>query len=490
MLHRSSKKLKNDVSSCMEEEWPRLGGKVFKPWGGGLSFADKLRGISSVEIKTNVQVEDNPLSNDSISLSGPSMNEKSLNGNNGDIDPAVSSQAKDINSNHDVWRVVQRPCHQKQGPKEKLAGNSSLPVKGSRFGVLVDEGEGQVDVVVVAQSDEPVVGERENGVGLLEMSRSINMKQVTSGFDNKKEKRSRDISLSDVGGKERTRESYLCINNGGGKTENVVAIESTENRESIENLGAIKDIVNDPLDTVFWALDSPSNPLIDPGYAVLSVRPSGRFWAGSAQEDSDCIMVGETPVEEMGAPVGPGACGRNLSQNIRLLERPHHFSLIILAETKCENDCRLKHLGSLGFDGISFIPSVGRSGGLAAIWKTNLLDVSTIVEDRQFLHLRCSIRGKPVFFLTVVYANPNYVLKQTLWTELEKLAFASSEPWAALGDFNDIISQAERSGGAGGDESRFNLFAERIQRCRLSDMGSVGPKFTWKGLRLLGGSSP
>ncbi|KAI9118707.1 hypothetical protein K1719_010152 [Acacia pycnantha] len=56
-----------------------------------------------------------------------------------------------------------------------------------------------------------------------------------------------------------------------------------------------------------------------------------------------------------------------------------------------------------------------------------------------------------------------------------------------LGNFNDIASATKKTGGNCGTDARIHLFADRLSRCKLSDLGFCGPPFTWKGQRLLGG---
>ncbi|KAI9078253.1 hypothetical protein K1719_039755 [Acacia pycnantha] len=91
------------------------------------------------------------------------------------------------------------------------------------------------------------------------------------------------------------------------------------------------------------------------------------------------------------------------------------------------------------------------------------------------------------FLLTVVYAIPEIVMKNVLWQDIRNFVAAISEPWALVRDFNDVVSLRERTGGTGPNIGRMNLFADRIDQCKLSDLGAVGPWFTWKGPKLSGG---
>ncbi|KAK4280920.1 hypothetical protein QN277_012472 [Acacia crassicarpa] len=66
------------------------------------------------------------------------------------------------------------------------------------------------------------------------------------------------------------------------------------------------------------------------------------------------------------------------------------------------------------------------------------------------------------------------------------MASSISLPSVTIGDFNDIGSSTEKVGGLYGNEARIKLFNDRLQRCALSDMGYRGPKFTWRGPKLMG----
>ncbi|KAI9122257.1 hypothetical protein K1719_006946 [Acacia pycnantha] len=135
----------------------------------------------------------------------------------------------------------------------------------------------------------------------------------------------------------------------------------------------------------------------------------------------------------------------------------------------------------MGFDGLAFVPSIGRSGGLVAAWKKDVLDVVLIRKERQFLHFHCSVKGKGGFYLTAVYAIPRAALKQALWQDLANVALSIAGPWVVAGDLNDILAPDERVGGVGINYSRIDAFQSRVQACHLTDLGNQGPKFTWRG---------
>ncbi|KAI9111205.1 hypothetical protein K1719_017816 [Acacia pycnantha] len=181
-----------------------------------------------------------------------------------------------------------------------------------------------------------------------------------------------------------------------------------------------------------------------------------------------------------------GACGKGLIRNLRVLCKGPKPSLIALAKIKIENVTHLPCLESLGFDEVRVIPSSGRSGGLAVAWDTSRIIINIIEEERQFFHLHCSSASSPAFFLTTVYAIPHSNLRSVLWENLQRLSQSISIPWSIIGDFNDILSSGERSGGRGSNSSRMKWFQDRINNCGFVSLGSVGPKMTWKGPKIAG----
>jgi hypothetical protein len=55
------------------------------------------------------------------------------------------------------------------------------------------------------------------------------------------------------------------------------------------------------------------------------------------------------------------------------------------------------------------------------------------------------------------------------------------------GDFNDITCPSEKKGGVRASFRRCKKFSDRINSCKLIDLGSVGSKYTWRGPIFHGG---
>jgi len=52
-------------------------------------------------------------------------------------------------------------------------------------------------------------------------------------------------------------------------------------------------------------------------------------------------------------------------------------------------------------------------------------------------------------------------------------------PWICGGDFNEIVRQEEKWGGALRDHNQMQLFQDMIDECSFMDLGYVDPRFTW-----------
>ncbi|KAI9094745.1 hypothetical protein K1719_026551 [Acacia pycnantha] len=146
--------------------------------------------------------------------------------------------------------------------------------------------------------------------------------------------------------------------------------------------------------------------------------------------------------------------------------------------TLCEFNSQFRKLGTLGYDDFVFIPSVGRSGGLVAVWMNDQIEVTALRLERHFVHIHCSVRGLASFLITAIYVIPSSMRKTELWRELMNLANNISELWVIAGDFNDISSLIEKTRGSTLNQSRLRLFQDRVQACNLSDLGFICPRYT------------
>ena len=79
-----------------------------------------------------------------------------------------------------------------------------------------------------------------------------------------------------------------------------------------------------------------------------------------------------------------------------------------------------------------------------------------------------------------VYRQPDTSRREETWRILERLGNSNHLSWLCIGDFNEIVSDADKLGGNLRSPKQMERFQDAINRCRFRDLGYVGPRFTWK----------
>lgn len=83
-----------------------------------------------------------------------------------------------------------------------------------------------------------------------------------------------------------------------------------------------------------------------------------------------------------------------------------------------------------------------------------------------------------VYFLTVIYRDPNGGESDDFWNDIGNLALSIRGSWILMGDFNAITSASECSR-SGGSHHKRSHFTNWISSLHLIDMGFSGNPFTW-----------
>lgn len=175
-----------------------------------------------------------------------------------------------------------------------------------------------------------------------------------------------------------------------------------------------------------------------------------------------------------------GICSKGFTSLVKDIRKNYECSLIFLSETHSSGDMAQKKIKKMGFAGTFVVDSVGQGGGIWCLWDGNW-KVEVLGASTQFVHLRVKWKRQSSWLLTVVYARPIYARKQQLWDELFSIAESHNDPWVVIGDFNCILSDRERKGGASEPSTRGRHgFRAMMQDCNLIDAGFQGSAFTWK----------
>ncbi|XP_074318894.1 uncharacterized protein LOC141655729 [Silene latifolia] len=161
---------------------------------------------------------------------------------------------------------------------------------------------------------------------------------------------------------------------------------------------------------------------------------------------------------------------------LRNLLRRKAASIVFLCETKLSSKEMQGVWGKFdGFTGVA-VDSMGRSGGLAMLWRSNITctlrsaSVHYMDFDVEFDGEKCRITG--------FYGWPAIQDRHLSWQQLRILASQSQEPWLCVGDYNEIMYSTEMKGGSRA-QWQMNNFRDAIDDCGLRDLPYEGYEFTF-----------
>ncbi len=136
----------------------------------------------------------------------------------------------------------------------------------------------------------------------------------------------------------------------------------------------------------------------------------------------------------------------------------------------------------LGFDNAFTVPSLGRSGGLALLWK---VEADVVIQNFSQHHIDAHVDSKQAncWRLTGFYGRPEHHRRRESWALLKHLSGMDGLPWCCLGDFNEILRVNEKYGGRERSLRQILDFQEAVNTCNLVDLGFHGAKYTWTNNR-------
>ena len=120
--------------------------------------------------------------------------------------------------------------------------------------------------------------------------------------------------------------------------------------------------------------------------------------------------------------------------------------LVFLVETKASTKRMKGFQNKLGFTQGIVVPSDGRSGGLALLWREG-----TDIRFKSCSHSHIDVvvhgvgNGGP-WRATSFYGHPDTSKRYTSWQLLETLNAQCILPWLVCGDFNEIVHPDEKLG--------------------------------------------
>jgi hypothetical protein len=133
-------------------------------------------------------------------------------------------------------------------------------------------------------------------------------------------------------------------------------------------------------------------------------------------------------------------------------------SCIFLQETILDVSKVVVIVERLGFLKHYIIPSVGIAGGLCLAWKEEIeLEVTMANQNIINALIFLEPQNQP-WMISLVHAPSNQYGRIPFWEHLQTIGDSFVGPWLCAGDFNCVVSQAEKKGGLPvGEASRSKL---------------------------------
>ena len=119
--------------------------------------------------------------------------------------------------------------------------------------------------------------------------------------------------------------------------------------------------------------------------------------------------------------------------------------LSFLSETKNSISFLQDFQVEIGYDILFTVDPVGWSGGLALFYM-NDSEVDILFSNNCMIDIEAQMERHEVF-ITFMYGDPVIEYRENVWERLTRISLRRTRVWLLMGDFNEIISNAEKKGG-------------------------------------------
>ncbi|XP_019150699.1 PREDICTED: uncharacterized protein LOC109147555 [Ipomoea nil] len=133
---------------------------------------------------------------------------------------------------------------------------------------------------------------------------------------------------------------------------------------------------------------------------------------------------------------------------------------------------------TLGYEGLFYVDNDGLSGGMAFLWKKNNT-VRLLSYSQSHIDVEVSLFNR-LWRMTCIYGIPERNRREETWDLLRTLKDRSLLPWVVIGDFNNLLYQAEKKGGNPYPNSLLRGFGDAVDDCGLMQIPMRGHQYTWQ----------
>ena len=153
--------------------------------------------------------------------------------------------------------------------------------------------------------------------------------------------------------------------------------------------------------------------------------------------------------------------------------------IVFLMETKSNRDWMNKVKDKCNMKQGLIVPSEGKSGGLALLWKEEIKVEVQLYSQSHVDALVDGGAGIGWWHFSGFYGNPDTTKRPKSLAKLRHLKGTSTLPWLTIGDFNEITCVSKKEGGKARPRQQMKNFIETINYFGLWDWGFTGLKFMW-----------
>lgn len=118
-------------------------------------------------------------------------------------------------------------------------------------------------------------------------------------------------------------------------------------------------------------------------------------------------------------------------------------------------------------------------GRILLVWDAMHFDLHVLFSSAQLVHCLVYVKAlRQLVAISFVYGYNDGNNRNSLWRDLDSISLNIDKPWCCLGDFNAIISPAERVSKIPPKASDIGDFISCMSNCSLSDLPFKGSFFT------------
>jgi ribonuclease HI len=152
--------------------------------------------------------------------------------------------------------------------------------------------------------------------------------------------------------------------------------------------------------------------------------------------------------------------------------------MVFLMETKLRKNKMVPIKQKTGFKNMLVVDCIGRSGGLALLWKE---ESGVEIQNYSLRHINAMVTPENLtpWVFTGFYGHPESHKRCEAWNLLCHLKSLITGPWLCAGDFNEILDQSEKVGGRRRPQFLMENFRNTLEFCGLHELDCRGPLFTW-----------